>query len=420
MLNKMLGERTYSAQETAHLLLGIPLVRASTSFQTVYLGAEGGYRELLVNESTGEGEMAGAEEDPSLTSDSWLQRYMKRSPEMEDLSLQDVMTRYTWRKSEWRKKREKTRTILRVYPRFSPNPEDDRYDEFCRTKVLLHHPFRDLEAIRDAEDQPWAEIFARCRASQHIHPKDTLRCWEEENREEDVEDEDEEFENPDIQEMDEADWQVWARLRPNSTIPLYGTDDLGRRPLDDGWDIQAARQRWANVNLLSTWIDQQKREAAENVDNSPNIDINTLAGEQRAVFDAYVNVYSKILNGEKVPQMLFNIDGTAGCGKTYLIRAICQELRRMANEHNQPDPIRVLAPSGVVALNIRGRTLHSALGLPLHGFAPMSGSRLANMQLDWKGVHFVIIDEKSMLGQRTLAMIDSRFRQIFPRKPSEI
>jgi len=49
MLNKMLGERTYSAQETAHLLLGIPLVCSSITFQTLYIGAEGGYRELAPN-----------------------------------------------------------------------------------------------------------------------------------------------------------------------------------------------------------------------------------------------------------------------------------------------------------------------------------------------------------------------------------
>jgi hypothetical protein len=45
-LNKMLGERTYSAQEMAHLLLGIPLVRTSVSFQTLFLAKEGGMREL--------------------------------------------------------------------------------------------------------------------------------------------------------------------------------------------------------------------------------------------------------------------------------------------------------------------------------------------------------------------------------------
>lgn len=46
MLNKMLGERSYSAQETAHLLLSIPLVRSSSAFQPVYIGAEGSMREL--------------------------------------------------------------------------------------------------------------------------------------------------------------------------------------------------------------------------------------------------------------------------------------------------------------------------------------------------------------------------------------
>ena len=64
-----------------------------------------------------------------------------------------------------------------------------------------------------------------------MHPKDTLRCWEEENREQD---EDEELLNPDIEEMEEENWQAWARLRPNNNIPIYGVDDLGLRPIDDG------------------------------------------------------------------------------------------------------------------------------------------------------------------------------------------
>ena len=70
---------------------------------------------------------------------------------------------------------------------------------------------------------------------------------------------------------------------------------------------------------------------------------------------------------------------------------------------------------GVAALDISGRTLHSGFGLPLTGFAPLTGSRLANMQLLREGVCFVIIDEKSMLALRTLAPIDSRCRQLFPQ-----
>ena len=133
-------------------------------------------------------------------------------------------------------------------------------------------------------------------------------------------------------------------------------------------------------------------------------------------------MYSNILahnENDDPPQILFNIDGTAGCGKTYVIAAICQRLRDLAHQHDQPDPIRVLAPSGVAALNIHGRTLHSGFSLPLNGFAPLTGSRLTNMQLLWEGVHFVIIDEKSMLGLRTLAQIDSRCRQLFPRNANK-
>ena len=34
--------------------------------------------------------------------------------------------------------------------------------------------------------------------------------------------------------MEEKNWQAWARLRPNNNIPIYGVDDLGLRPIDDG------------------------------------------------------------------------------------------------------------------------------------------------------------------------------------------
>jgi len=212
MLNKMLGERAYSAQETAHLLLGIPLVCMSVTFQTLYIGVEGRFRELGVNDGE-EAEIALVEggEDQPVTDESQIQQYMKCSPEMETLSIHEVLTKYTWTKSEWRKRQEKTDIVLHVYPCFSPNPEDDCYEDFCRTKVLLHHPFRDLKEIQEKDDQLWLEIYAQCCASGHEHPKDTLHCWEEENHEMGEEDEDEDkLVNEDLAELEGADWQAWA------------------------------------------------------------------------------------------------------------------------------------------------------------------------------------------------------------------
>ena len=409
----------YSAQETAHLLQGIPLVRCSVSFQTFNLSSDGGYRELRLRDPEVGDEMEGVDvqENPLVTDNSWLQRYMKRPPEMEDLSIYDVMTKYTWKKSNWRKKRSTTHVVLRVYPRFSPNPEDDRYEEYCQIKIILHHSFRNLASILEHEDQSWIELYTRCQTSNHEHPKDTLRSREEESRETpNEEEEDKELKNPDVMEMQEEDWQVWASLRPNQAIPLYAPEDIGRRPMDDGWDLEASRARWEHINQMSTWIDTMKKETPYHVDDLPNVNINSLTQEQRKVLEVFTETYTKILAGESPPQFLLNIDGTAGCGKTYLISAICQELRRMARENDQPDPIRVVAPSGVAALNISGRTIHSAFSLPINNdFVRLTGSRLANHQLLWEGVQFVIFDEKSMIGARTLAQVDWRSRQLCPR-----
>jgi ATP-dependent DNA helicase PIF1 len=412
-LNKMLGERSYSAQETAHLLLGIPLVRASVTFHTVYIGADGGFRQVHIDNDKSSNV---AEHDNSfdrpLTGPSVMQRYIKRPPSMESLSLHDVLTKFVWTKSEWKRKKECTDTVLRIFPRFSPDPENDNYDDFCRTKLILHHPFRNLDAL---QQNSWTETFEQCLADNHRHSKDTLRCFEDEQRQSIEDDDTEHVVDADVNDMDEEDWQAWARLRPDKDIPLYGLDDIGRRPFDDSWDINASRTQWNDVNLLSSWIDERKREAQRQHDTSHAINIGSLHHEQRVIFDQYMDAYSKSLLGEHSPQLLFNMDGTAGCGKTYLIAAISQGLHDMAVSHLQPDPFLVFAPSGVAALNVHGRTIHSGFSLPMCGFHQLSGSRLAAQQLQWKHIRFVIIDEKSMLGLRTLAQIDSRCRQFFPQ-----
>jgi hypothetical protein len=60
-------------------------------------------------------------------------------------------------KTRWRKRRSSTDVILRVFPRLCPDPTGDQYDGYCRTKVILHHPFRDLGALQhlNGEEQGW-------------------------------------------------------------------------------------------------------------------------------------------------------------------------------------------------------------------------------------------------------------------------
>jgi hypothetical protein len=86
----------------------------------------------------------------------------------------------------------------------------------------------------------------------------------------------------------------------------------------------------------------------------------------------------------------------------------------MVQVNGKCDPLRVLAPSGVAALNIGGATIHSGLHIPIGEFSELSGSSLASLQVDWEDIHFLVVGEKSMVRLKLLAKIDSRCRQIRP------
>ena len=98
------------------------------------------------------------------------------------------------------------------------------------------------------------------------------------------------------------------------------------------------------------------------------------------------------------------IYGTAGTGKSFLIRAIAQLLGSAC---------LLTGTTGIAGFNICGSTLHSALHLPiqLSSGKDLQGSALARLQQRFKDVQYLIIDEVSMLGQRMLYWVDKRLRQ---------
>ncbi|KAJ6469347.1 hypothetical protein C8R45DRAFT_1105213 [Mycena sanguinolenta] len=274
--------------------------------------------------------------------------------------------------------------IARTFPHISPDPSGDQYEAYCRTKVLLHHSFQNLEGAQqiDGQERTWAEIWAACRAADHIHPRDTLCCWEKENRNvQEEEDDDEDVPDAATPPNDE-DWQIFAQAFPNAPIHQVESGDLGTRPMDDTWDLEAAHDgRWANIELMRSYIDEVKKEATAAIadQNAKRIDVATLAPKQHEIWDFIRATYMDTLGGNP-EQQLFQVDGSAGYGKTYLIHAICQELRDIGGDRDELDHVRVLAPSGAAALNINGKPIHSALGLPVNSdFLPLTGALLARL-----------------------------------------
>lgn len=105
------------------------------------------------------------------------------------------------------------------------------------------------------------------------------------------------------------------------------------------------------------------------------------------------------------------VSGSAGTGKSQLIRAIRQYL--------PAECLRVAAASGVAAYNVEGSTLHSLLKIPVNSnstacIQTLGESAKRELQNSLRGVRYLIIDERSFVGKRLFAQIDWRLREAFP------
>ena len=116
------------------------------------------------------------------------------------------------------------------------------------------------------------------------------------------------------------------------------------------------------------------------------------------------------------------ITGSAGTGKSVLIRAVYQTLIKVFSKDPtlaNPDLITVLlaAPTGLAAFNIGGSTIHSALGITTNEnrsaqMKPLSDELKSKYAIRLESLKFVIIDEVSMVGNKMLAKIDQRLKEI--------
>lgn len=97
------------------------------------------------------------------------------------------------------------------------------------------------------------------------------------------------------------------------------------------------------------------------------------------------------------------VSGTAGTGKSYLISTIANLLGNQC---------LLTGTTGMAAFNIGGRTLHSTLHIPINSPpTDLQGNSLQCLQLTIQYVKYLVIDEMSMLGQRTMAIVDKCLRQ---------
>ena len=67
------------------------------------------------------------------------------------------------------------------------------------------------------------------------------------------------------------------------------------------------------------------------------------------------------------------------------------------------------------AYNIGGSTVHSKLKIQVNDFRWLEGTCLTSFQEEISQIRYILIDERSFLGEKLLENIDYRLRQSFPQ-----
>lgn len=97
------------------------------------------------------------------------------------------------------------------------------------------------------------------------------------------------------------------------------------------------------------------------------------------------------------------ITGSAGTGKSYLIKHICKEFQKKQRSH------ALLAPTGVAAVNISGITIHKFLQITpyVKTMQDYMNSKFKRNKISWKTLDCIIIDEVSMINPSLFLLFDS-------------
>jgi ATP-dependent DNA helicase PIF1 len=219
----------------------------------------------------------------------------------------------------------------------------------------------------------------------------------------------------------DSGWGDLARALPdregNNIDP---EDNLGYRDMD--LNVDWSDRVGQHPDLNKDWWLLQKASHPIVQFTGGVVPYEVLEIKQMLFYRVMTEHYAKVLANSPYDQLLLQVDGEGGTGKTTVVRSLCAALERLAGVDASvltSSPVLVAsgvvpfvraAPTGVASHNIGGRTLYSLFRLPVkkHYYEDLPVQSLKAMQQKFKGVHYLIIDEKCMVGLKQLTWIHRR------------
>lgn len=159
LLINSIGQRDYSSQETCHLLLQLPMFRASRNF--IVLSLDG---TRVVEQNIEEAEAA--------TALSIVDHYRRRpsTGTFDRMTLLKFARSYSMPKelSGIPNHRRKD-VVVTIRPFCPPDPDGPYYEQYCRQRLMLHVAFRQMSDLL-GENNTYAAAYAQMLRSTNLPP----------------------------------------------------------------------------------------------------------------------------------------------------------------------------------------------------------------------------------------------------------
>ncbi len=216
LLINTVDDRDYSAQETCHLLLQLPMYRASHDF--VVLSLDGS---CTVEERLQEGQPA--------TVASVLNHYISRpaTPEFETMTLLHFIQHYSMPKevgAQHSHRRKSVVVIIRPY--CPPNPDGPKYEQYCWQKLMVYRPFRQQQVLL-AGFRTYTAAYADFLQSGNVPPslQDDIHLLEQHSSQEAEEDNNDELHTQSPSRATE-EWMLLCHITTPTlkSVPLLSQD----------------------------------------------------------------------------------------------------------------------------------------------------------------------------------------------------
>ena len=140
----------------------------------------------------------------------------------------------------------------------------------------------------------------------------------------------------------------------------------------------------------------------------PDVDLSKMNCDQKFAFDIVLkSIFDYVENPEDFKPLRMVVSGTAGSGKSFLIKCIVEATRTIFASNKA---VQILCPTGSSVNIISGVTLHSFLKIPTtkrgRDMQVPEGSIGESLQKNCEGLKVLLVDERSLIGSTTLGWME--------------